>query len=175
MPKRILTPKQKELNRLRSALWYKANRELTKEKRSKAFRDYYYKNREFILSKARIRDKGRYAKRFFHSRAKAHVKRLGNNDNVDKVCQSISMAWYNQRGRCAYTGKKLDRSAQLDHKVPVCRGGDNAADNLQWITAEANRVKRSMTHAEFIAICSDITAYIEANKHPSPTRRSSAR
>lgn len=168
MPKRILTTKQKEQNRLRSALWYKANRELTKEKRSKAFKDYYYKNREFILSKARIRDKGRYAKRFFYSRAKAHVQRLGKNDNVDAVCYAMSKAWYNQRGICVYTGKKLDRSAQLDHKVPVCRGGDNSAENLQWITAEANRVKRSMTHAEFIAICSDIVAYIEANKMPRP-------
>lgn len=175
MPKRILTNKQKEQNRLRSAQWYLNNKEKIKDERSNAFKAYYYANREFILSKARARDKKRYAKRFFYSRAKAHVSRLKSLESPDTLCQSISRIWYKQRGICVYTGMKLDRTAQLDHKVPVCKGGDNSPDNLQWITAEANRVKRSMTHAEFIAICSDIAAYIEANKMPRPRHKSESR
>jgi hypothetical protein len=165
MPKRILTDKQKEQNRLRSARWYRANKEKIRDERSNAFKAYYYANREFILSKARVRDKKRYAHRFFFSRAKAHIARLRSSESNESLCKCISRIWYQQRGICIYTGRRLDRTAQLDHKVPVCKGGDNSPDNLQWITAEANRVKRSMTHSEFIAICTDIAAYIEANKH----------
>lgn len=164
MPKRTLTDKQKEQNRLRSAQWYRANKDKIRHERSNAFKAYYYANREFILSKARARDKKRYAHRFFFSRAKAHITRLKSSESPHSLCKCISSIWYKQRGICVYTGKKLDRTAQLDHKVPVCKGGDNSPNNLQWITAESNRVKRSMTHEEFIAICSDIAAYIEANK-----------
>jgi hypothetical protein len=165
MRKRKLTPTELERNRVRASEWYYANRERIKEERSKAFKDYYYANREFILSKARVRDKKRYALRFFFSRAKAHITRLKSSESPDNLCQTISRIWYQQRGVCVYTGKRLDRTAQLDHKVPVSRGGDNSHNNLQWITAESNRVKKCMTHEEFIAICTDIAAYIEANKH----------
>jgi len=169
---------------------YYANLEANRAKmREKAKARYYANKQEKLLRNAKYRkdnpDKWRLIKevsnkkynkrRFFFIRAAHHAIRLNDNDEAVELCAVLSRAWYNQRGRCAYTGVKLDRTAQVDHKTPVSRGGTNDASNLHWVTPDANRVKRDKTHAEFIAICSDIAAYIEANKHPSPTRRSSAR
>jgi len=102
-------------------------------------------------------------RRFFFRRALGAIAHVGSGDNPDHVCAILSRAWYNQRGRCAYTGKRLGRDGQVDHKIPVSRGGTNAADNLHWVTAQANNVKRDKTHEEFITLCVDIAEYIEQN------------
>jgi CRISPR/Cas system Type II protein with McrA/HNH and RuvC-like nuclease domain len=102
-------------------------------------------------------------RRFFFTRALSAITHVGSADSPDQVCAILSRAWYNQRGRCAYTGKRLGRDAQVDHKVPVSRGGTNAADNLHWVTPAANFVKRDKTHDEFVALCVDIAQYIEKN------------
>jgi len=107
-------------------------------------------------------------RRFFFVRALHHSVRLNDNTEATALCAVFSRAWYNQRGRCAYTGRKLDRTAQVDHKIPVCRGGTNDASNIHWVCAEANWVKHNKTHDEFIALCADITAYIDANKPTKP-------
>ncbi len=64
--------------------------------------------------------------------------------------------WKSQRGRCALSGRKLDRSAEIDHKIPKVRGGKDDLANLQWTTVEANRAKRDLTDDEFFALCSDV-------------------
>ena len=167
---------------------YYANLEANRAKmREKAKARYYANKQEKLLRNAKYRkdnpDKWRLIKevsnkkynkrRFFFMRAAHHAIRLNDNDEAIELCAILSRAWYNQRGRCAYTGVKLDRTAQVDHKTPVSRGGTNDASNLHWVTPDANWVKRDKTHDEFIAICSDIAAYIEANKmpRPHPTRK----
>jgi hypothetical protein len=102
-------------------------------------------------------------RRFFFTRALSAITHVGSTDNPDQVCAILSRAWYNQRGRCAYTGKRLGRDAQVDHKTPVSRGGLNDRDNLHWVTPAANFVKRAKTHDEFVALCVDIAHYIEDN------------
>ncbi len=146
--------------------------------REKAKARYYANKEEKLLRNAKYRkenpDKWRLIKevsnkkynkrRFFFMRAAHHALRVNDTDEASVLCAILSRAWYNQRGRCAYTGKKLDRTAQVDHKVPISRGGTNDASNIHWVTSDANWVKRDKTHDEFVAICSDIAAYIEANK-----------
>lgn len=159
---------------------YYANLEANRAKmREKAKARYYADKTAKLLKNAEYRsnnpDKWKLIKlvsnkkynkrRFFFVRAARHAVRVDDNKEVTELCSVFSRAWYNQRGRCAYTGKKLDRSAQIDHKIPTSRGGTNDASNIHWVTADANWVKRDRTHDEFIAICSDIAAYIEANKH----------
>lgn len=144
---------------------------------------YYYRNRQKkLLANANFRknnpDKVKairkasntkyYKRRFFFLRGLNAIHHAGSDDNPDHVCAILSRAWYNQRGRCAYTGKRLSRDAQVDHKTPVSRGGMNTAENLQWVTPDANFVKRDRTHAEFISLCTDITRYIEENKSKKP-------
>jgi 5-methylcytosine-specific restriction endonuclease McrA len=159
---------------------YYANLEANRANARERAKARYYANKEAkLLKNAEYRrnnpDKWRLIKqvsnkkyhklRFFFSRACHIALRVNDNIETSELCTVLSRAWYNQRGRCAYTGRLLDRNAQVDHKTPTSRGGSNDASNLHWVTADANWVKGTMTHSEFIAICTDIAAYIEANKH----------
>jgi 5-methylcytosine-specific restriction endonuclease McrA len=68
--------------------------------------------------------------------------------------------WKAQRGLCALTGRRLDRSAQVDHILPKARGGRDQVSNLQWVCAEANLAKRNLTDAEFAALCGSVVRWI---------------
>ncbi len=159
--------------------FYYENLEANRAKSRERAKARYYANKEAkLLKNSEYRrnnpDKWRLIKevsnkkynkrRFFFVRACCTAVRVDDNTEAERLCLILSRAWYNQRGRCAYTGKKLDRTAQVDHKTPISRGGNNEASNLHWVTADANWVKRDKTHDEFIALCSDISGYIEQNK-----------
>lgn len=170
-------PEDKRSKALKS---YYLNLEANRARMRERAKARYYANREEkLLRNAKYRadnpikwklikeasNKKYHKRRFFYVRAIHHSLRLDDGNGINDLCAILSRAWYNQRGRCAYTGKKLDRTAQVDHKVPISKGGTNSPDNLHWVTADANWVKRDKTHDEFISICSDIAAYIEANKY----------
>lgn len=72
----------------------------------------------------------------------------------------LSRLWKWQRGRCALTGRRLDRSAQLDHILPKARGGDDSAGNLRWTCEAVNIAKRHMTDDEFLTLCGEVMAWI---------------
>ena len=101
---------------------------------------------------AKMRDY--YAKRFFWGKA----MKLRGPDRA--TTQDLARLWKRQRGRCALTGRRLDRTAQIDHKVAVARKGSDRIDNLQWLCADANLAKRALTDAEFVALCSDVMRWI---------------
>jgi hypothetical protein len=178
MPQRIPTEK-----RSKALQYYYDNLDKLRAVQRERAKARYYLNREVkLLANAKYRkdnpekwkaikqvSNAKYNKRrFFFVRALHAINHVNSSDNPDEVCAILSRAWYNQRGRCAYTGKRLDRDAQVDHKTPVSRGGTNTAENLHWVTADANFVKRDMTHPEFISICTDIAAYVEQNKSKKP-------
>jgi 5-methylcytosine-specific restriction endonuclease McrA len=95
-----------------------------------------------------------YARRFFWGKA---MKLRGSGR---ATARELATLWKAQRGRCALTGRRLDRSAQLDHKTAKARGGGDEITNLQWLCEEANLAKRALTDAEFITLCSDVMAWI---------------
>lgn len=72
----------------------------------------------------------------------------------------LASLWKSQRGLCALTGRKLDRTAQLDHIVAKARGGNDALTNLRWLSKEANLALRELSDAEFLLLCSDVMAWI---------------
>jgi 5-methylcytosine-specific restriction endonuclease McrA len=102
-------------------------------------------------------------RRFFFVRALGIISRTGFEQSTENLCAVLSRAWYKQRGRCAYTGKKLGRDAQVDHKVPLSKGGTNDPDNIHWVIPAANWVKHEMTHEQFLAVAQDIVAHINQN------------
>lgn len=52
--------------------------------------------------------------------------------------------------RCSYCGKELsDKTATLDHKLPLSRGGSNGRANLVLSCQKCNSHKGSMTMSEF--------------------------
>ena len=89
--------------------------------------------------------------RFFYVRAK-RMRGVSASD--------LARIWKQQRGLCALTGQRLDRTAELDHKMPKCRGGTNARSNLQWVTHAANFAKRDMTVEEFHALCVNCARWV---------------
>lgn len=74
--------------------------------------------------------------------------------------KDLAKIWKAQRGLCALTGRKMDRSAQIDHKIPLAKGGGDSLGNLQWTTAEANRAKRDLLDTEFVELCADVVSWI---------------
>lgn len=149
----------KVANRERAMRYYYEN----KAKKLAANAKYRKDNPEKMKAIRKLSNKKYNKRRFFFLRALRICTRFNDYSDVDVITESLSRAWYNQRGRCAYTGQKLNRSAQVDHKTPTSRGGTNDSSNLHWVCAEANFVKRDRTHDEFISICSDIAKYIRDN------------
>lgn len=135
----------------------KAKREFMARKRAsnpeaarKYHRERHHKNREY--NTAKMRDY--YARRFFWGRA---MKLRGEGR---ATAADIASIWRRQRGLCALTGRKLDRTAQLDHVLAKARGGNDAKDNLRWLCKEANLARRELNDAEFAALCCDVMRWI---------------
>lgn len=125
-------------------------READPEK-ARAYRNAYHAaNRDAQTEKMRLY----YAKRFFWGRA------MKLRSKARATPAELALIWKRQRGRCALTGTRLDRSAELDHITPRARGGDDSAPNLRWVTAEVNRAKRDMTDAEFFTLCESVMRWI---------------
>jgi len=56
---------------------------------------------------------------------------------------------------CVYSGIPLEvrSNFQLDHFIPVCRGGSKSLDNVGGTTAAVNALKGALTHEEFLIAC----------------------
>lgn len=71
-----------------------------------------------------------------------------------------------QGNRCALSGEPIDdKNSEIDHIIPVSRGGSSEIENLQWVTRKINRMKHTMTNEEFVEVC---RAVIEHTLPPSP-------
>lgn len=64
-----------------------------------------------------------------------------------------------QEYRCALTGCPLTPDdAEVDHILPLSKGGEHELSNLQIVTRRVNRAKGDMTPAEFFELCERVTA-----------------
>lgn len=113
-------------------------------------REWNDRNRDHVREKIRQY----YQRRFFWNKS----VRLRGDDRA--AARELAALWKAQRGRCALTGRRLDRAAELDHIVARVRGGTDDLANLRWVCHEANFAKRDLSDAEFIALCSDCMRWI---------------
>lgn len=113
-------------------------------------REIHARNRERNIAKMRLY----YAKRFFWSRA----MKLRSPERA--TYKQLAALWKKQRGRCALTGRRLDRTADLDHIIPKTRGGGDNVGNLRWLCREVNMVKRNLTDDEFLTLCGEVMRWI---------------
>lgn len=68
--------------------------------------------------------------------------------------------------RCALTGIELTpETANVDHIVPLSRGGPHAPSNAQVILDYVNKAKGTMTNEEFIEMCCAVAAF--ASDYPT--------
>jgi 5-methylcytosine-specific restriction endonuclease McrA len=103
-----------------------------------------------------VRRKNRdyYNRRFFWARR----TKLRGPERASHI--ELARKWKEQRGLCALTGVRLDRTAELDHIIPKARGGKDDIENLRWVSHEVNFAKRDLTDAEFVALCGNVMRWI---------------
>jgi 5-methylcytosine-specific restriction endonuclease McrA len=86
-------------------------------------RERHHKNRERNLAKMRAY----YGRRFFWGRA---MKLRGEGR---ATTANLAYLWKRQRGRCALTGRRLNReNSHLDHITARARGGADNISNLRY-------------------------------------------
>ena len=148
---------QRELSRRDPEKYRASKRESMARRRAadpeaaRAYRNAYHAANRTVQTK-KMRDY--YARRFFWGKA-MKLRGTGRANAKD-----LANLWRAQKGLCALTGRRLDRTAQLDHKMPKARGGGDKIQNLQWLCPEANLAKRDLTDAEFAALCEDVMRWI---------------
>lgn len=145
-----------EKNRERKRLWMAADRatpegrERQRARQKAAYDAGYHVKAKAYLTNLRERH-------FFRYRA----QRYGQAERLEPItAQWLARLWKQQRGRCAITDRKLDRTAQLDHVTPLARGGLTERANLRWVCPEINRAKRDLTDDELAALLTDCMAWI---------------
>jgi 5-methylcytosine-specific restriction endonuclease McrA len=116
--------------------------EAAKRKRN----EFHAKNREQQCARMRAYQR----RRFFWWRAR----------RLEVTPRQLATLWKRQRGRCALTGRRLDRTAQLDHILPRAKGGCDRIENLRWLCPDVNLAKRDMTDEQFTSICQDVLKQI---------------
>ena len=119
-----------------------------------AVREYQRRLRQQNPERSRERNRRYLKKRFFWSRA-TKLKGSSKATHID-----LARIWRSQKGLCALTGRKLDRSAQVDHIIPKAKGGDDRKENLRWVCKQANLARRELSDAEFLRLCSDVVSWI---------------
>jgi len=145
----------------RSAYYQSKRSEICKQ-----MREYREAHKEELLDRAR-----KYSnRRFFYIRASNLLTRdSGFNKNGSKesrgilkeTCRQISLLWKKQRGICPLSGRRLNReNCQLDHIIPMVRGGGREITNLRWVHRDVNYAKRDLLDTEFISLCYEVTKIV---------------
>ena len=152
-----------EVNRLRAKAHYDMNSDKKKAHNS----NWRKKNK----GKHEAMKKAWNKRRFFYSKAmllQSHARGGLSFETKQQLAIGLMFQWIKQRGRCALTGVKLDRTANADHIVPVCKGGTDNSNNFQWLTPEANHFKGSLTVEELAHMCRLVLSKIDQRNLLSP-------
>lgn len=78
--------------------------------------------------------------------------------NVTWTEKDLIQLLRNQNNKCALTGDPVtfDSMLELDHIIPVSRGGSYLIENLRWVTKIANRSKNDLLDSELRELCKKI-------------------
>lgn len=158
-PKRVSVPVEEQKRRAveRAAAWKKANPEKHKANTAR-YRDKYRERR-------RADSLIRYYKQMEENPEKVREQRR-KNKNTDKGRAYQRIANYRRRSLpmskevrdwwlalknplCAYCNSAL--ATEIDHVIPVTRGGTNESDNLVAACRRCNARKNNKTAEEFLA------------------------
>jgi 5-methylcytosine-specific restriction endonuclease McrA len=71
---------------------------------------------------------------------------------------------FGPRPTCYLTGRPIDLEKwdtyNLDHVIPVSKGGKSTLDNCQLTCREANFAKCALSVNEFVSLCREVTSHV---------------
>jgi len=122
------------------------------EKRREASRTYHRANRERLLAaQYEYRQENQDKRRIYEQNRRARLRGNGGLLPTD----AFSILFEEQEGRCYLCGELLyasfDDPVDLEHKVPVSRGGSNDLSNVGLAHSRCNHEKHTKTEVEFYA------------------------
>lgn len=120
---KVHTSRQPATRRAREALY----RDRDREKLRAYFRDYYARNIERERKRSQLHQNRRRAKKADTVSARMAV------EDIDKLFTA-------QRGKCWWCGEKL-KAYQLDHRIPVSKGGPTDPSNIVLACKPCNQKK----------------------------------
>lgn len=141
--------------------WYERNR----QKLLEYDRQWRLANLETIRKKDRERSRARYAanpakwqaylkdwrrknpeRSHAYNRSAAHKRRKASAGQFFTAFEWLALLdWYG--GRCVYCGD--DKLIEIDHRIPLTRGGSNLIENIVPACRRCNRRKNDKTEEEF--------------------------
>jgi 5-methylcytosine-specific restriction endonuclease McrA len=93
------------------------------------------------ITKARV---GQYLAKRLATREERYVSA--------SVGRSVLAILAKQAGRCAICTIPLDESMEIDHIVPIAKGGSSDKENLQWLCPDCNSFKSDKNPADFVKL-----------------------
>ena len=119
--------------------------------RRAAHRDYYRRNRERRIAAVKEYDRVNHVKVRVWKRVRS-ARRRTRLVAAPGTCSRQQWLWRFQfyGGRCAYCPCELKfEEAQMEHRIPISRGGSNWPANIVPACADCNLRKGTKTSAEF--------------------------
>jgi hypothetical protein len=98
-------------------------------------------------------------KRFFYARATFILNRSKKLNipieyEVRDLTTLLARKWKEQKGFCKLTNIRLNKSnSQVDHIIPVSKGGTSNISNLRWTLKDVNRMKGDLEDSLFYELC----------------------
>ena len=79
------------------------------------------------------------------------IDRLGTS----KFWKDLKQLIRKQNYKCSLTGDDIsfESDIDLDHIIPITRGGKNEISNVRWVIRQANRLKNNLTDDELKVLC----------------------
>lgn len=101
--------------------------------------------------KETIKDKNYCEKHYLMSTSRTAL-------NTSTYWKDLKLLIEKQNYKCALTGDAIsfEDNIELDHIMPLYRGGKKEFSNVQWVSRQANWFKRALTEKELLTLCEKI-------------------
>ncbi len=129
-----------------------------KERTKETLKETPLKKKVFSFTNESTTEALRLRKKKFNQIANNKTKTMGNKFKIKDLLERIG-----SNPICYLTGENIDLSApstyNLDHIIPISRGGDNSLENCGLASKQANQAKTNMIPEEFFDFCKKLLEY----------------